>query len=81
MCENAHNLCAIAHNSHSKNNIYQCISTDYLYGTLFVYIILSLDSSQRHLNKLVRVAIPPYKRQTVSVLSHKNIGFYRFNII
>ena len=42
MCENAHNLCAIAHNSHSKHNIYQCKSTNYLYGTLFVYIILRL---------------------------------------
>ena len=42
----------------------------------FLYISYrGLDSSQRHLNKLVRVAIPPYKRQTASVLSHKNIGF------
>lgn len=81
MCENAHNLCAIAHNSHSKHNVYQYKSTNWLYGTLFVYIILSLDSSQRHLNKLAQVAILHFKRQTASVLLHKNIGFHRFNII
>lgn len=62
MCENAHNLCAIAHNPHSKHNVYQYKSTNWLYGTLFVYITLRLRQFSKAFEQTRTSCYTPFQK-------------------